>query len=471
MKRNFRRFQSIVFLLVSLVTIVVHPARGQTNFTVLKSFIGVSHAGILTFPEGGLPMCPPVSDTNGVLYGTTETGGTASTGTVFRISRDGTGFSVLKSFQGNDGASPFAGLFLSTNGTLFGTTRGGGTSRFGTIFSVNADGTGFSVLHNFLGGQDGMNPQNALIQASDGALYGVTPNGNAVAQGTIFKINADGTGYSAIFGFPGDAAGAQPFCRLLEGSDGLLYGTTSAGGSVGVGVVFRIAKDASVYNVLYNFKGYTDGATPKSGLIEGSDGVLYGTTSAGGSGNGGTVFKINKDGSFYGVVRSFSIPAGDPASPRSELIESPDGALYGGTPSGGAGSYGALFKLNKDGTGYQVLRSFLGTGVDGDTPSALLQLDANTFCGTTLHGRGSAAGSVFVLNNPPLPSRILSQSLSGTSNLLQCALGVATYDLQRSTNLESWQVLATFLSPSNGIFSLSDSNAPQPTAFYRLRQH
>jgi uncharacterized repeat protein (TIGR03803 family) len=360
---------------------------------------------------------------------------------------------------------------LSTNGTLFGTTRGGGTSKLGTIFSINTDGTGFTVLHNFAGGADGFYPQNTLIQASDGALYGVTPNGNADAQGTIFKINGDGTGYTVIFGFPGSAAGATPYCRLLEGSDGLLYGTTSTGGTVGNGVIFRIAKDASVYNILYNFKGYADGAVPKAGLIEGSDGALYGATSAGGSGNGGTVYTIEKDGSFYGVVRSFSAAAGDPVALQSELIESSDGSLYGGAPAGGAGSYGAIFKLNKDGTSYEILHSFLGTGVDGDTPSAVLQLDANRFCGTTLHAAGNAAGSVFVLANTPSPSMILSQSLSGTTNVLRCALGIATYDLQRSTNLESWDVLATFLSPSNGIFSLSDSNTPQPSAFYRLHQH
>ncbi len=463
MKRGPRPFSRFTILLLPLLATAGNPARGQTNFTVLKSFSG--------FPDGALPLCSPVTDGNSVLYGTTEAGGLSNAGTIFRIRKDGTGFAVLKDFLVSDGGYPFASLVLSTGGRLFGTTLGGGSSNLGTIFSLNRDGSGFSLLHSFLGGGDGQNPRSAIIQATDGALYGVTPSGNSSAQGTIFKINPDGTGYSVIFAFPGLTSGVQPYGRLLEGSDGLLYGTTIAGGTPGGGVVFGIAKDGSGYNILHNFGGSADGGIPSAGLIEASGGVLYGTTSRGGSGNAGTVFSVSRDGSGYGILRSFSATGGDAAFPQSELIESSDGVLYGSAQSGGAAGYGATFSMNKDGSGYAILRSFLGPSVDGDTPSSLLQLSNGVFCGTTMHGAGDV-GSVFALSSSPLPPRILSQSLSGTSNLLQFAMsaGIA-FDLQRSTNLTSWQMLATLLSATNGNSGFSDTNTPQPAAFYRLRQH
>ncbi len=146
------------------------------------------------------------------------------------------------------------------------------------------------------------------------------------------------------------------------------------------------------------------------------------------------------------------------------MVESSDGMLYGQTIR-------FIFKMNKQGGDYVVLRRFSTSGTDGSTPSPLLEVSSGLFYGTTQYG-GDSAGAVFALTTSPLPPRILSQSPYGATNLLKFGLSVGIpYDLQRSTDLLAWQAVATVVSTSNGNFSLSDTNAPQPCAFYRLRQN
>ena len=469
MKRTTHRLFGLAILL-NFQLLTLQPAVAQTNITVLQDFTGIQVGGGWVYPNGALPMGALVADTNGILYGTTEIGGSTNAGTVFRISSDGSGFTLLKSFTVNDAAYPFAGLLLSTEGVLFGTTYGGGTSNQGAVFRLSRDGSGFAVLHNFLGGSDGGVPEHPLIEGSDGALYGTTTRGNGAAQGTIFKVNKDGSGYSVIFAFPGFSLGVTPHCKLVEGSDGMLYGTASAGGSPGGGVVFAASKDGSTYYIIHDFGASGDGAIPDSGLIEASDGALYGTTYAGGAGNMGTVYKINKDGSGYVILRSFTGTTSDGANPQSELIESSDGLLYGAAKAGGAGLSGAVYKMSKDGTGFSILRSFFGPSLDGSTPSALMQLANGAFYGTSQYGGGDV-GTVYAVTTVPLPPRILSQALSGNSNALQFAVSPGIqYDLLRSTNLVTWEVLAASLFSTGTRLNFSDTNAPQPVGFYRLRQ-
>ena len=457
-----------------LAVFLVWPlaAIAQTNFTILKSFTGA--------PDGAVPYCSLVCDTNGMFYGTTLVGGISNQGTVFMLSHNGVGYTgagydILKNFFGTNGIEPFAGLVLGSDGNLYGTTYSGGTSNLGTVFKINRDDSGFAVLHSFIGGSDGENPEAGLIEGSDGALYGTTYFANSSNRGTVFKINKDGSGYSVLHiftGYPGD--GQQPTGRLLQGSDGALYGTTLFGGSYGAGTVFTLNKDGSGYGVLYNFGASGDGAGPIAGLIEGSDHALYGTTQlGGGTGYQGTVFKINKDGSGYQILHRFSTTGNDGQTPNGELMEGSDGALYGGTANGGVNGGGTIYKLNKDGSGYTILRSFFGTGGDGQSPKcALLQLSNGVFYGTTELGSANGAGCVFALSTSPLPPQIVSLSASGASNFLQFAgTSLVQYDVQRSTNLSSWSVLTTLTSQTNGQFNYLDLNPPQPSAFYRLQQH
>lgn len=161
---------------------------------------------------------------------------------VFKLNADGTGYTLLKSFSfsGGDGAVLNAGLLQGTDGALYGTTYVGGTDGNGTVFKLNADGSGYGVLHSF-SGPDGVYPQAGLVQGSDGALYGTTGTGGS-GNATVFKLNADGTDYTVLHSFS-YSDGANPYAGVLLASDCTLYGTTSGGGSTTLGTVFRITRN------------------------------------------------------------------------------------------------------------------------------------------------------------------------------------------------------------------------------------
>ncbi|HWY75580.1 MAG TPA: choice-of-anchor tandem repeat GloVer-containing protein, partial [Verrucomicrobiae bacterium] len=181
--------------------------------------------------------------TNGALYGTTYQGGQFHFGTVFRIDKSGSNFSVVHDFAGgtNDGSLAFANLITASNGRLYGTTSGGGQSGGGVIFAMDYNGSNYMVLHHFAvaSGPDGNAPYGALTQGTGGALYGTTSFGGTQQKGTIFQINPDGSGYTVLVNFS-SAIGANPFGGLIIGSDGAFYGTASAAGPLGRGSDFRL---------------------------------------------------------------------------------------------------------------------------------------------------------------------------------------------------------------------------------------
>ena len=186
----------------------------------------------------------------------------------------------------------------------------------------------------------------------------------------MFKLTKDGNGYTVLNSFSTAGGDGQwPQTALVEGSDGALYGRTALGGANGTGTVFKLNPDGRSYSVLHNFSG-SDGWNPETGLVEGNDGTLYGTTLYGGTNQSqaGTVFKLNKDGSGYIVLHTFTITIGADALWPSRLVHGSDSALYGTTYYGGDNNVGTVFRLKKDGSGYAILRSFSNTGSEGQPP-------------------------------------------------------------------------------------------------------
>lgn len=342
---------------MALLVLCAMQSRGQVVLERIKSF---------GFPElsGSDPRGAPIEGSDGALYGTTFYGGGPGMGVVYKLSKDGSGYKILHSFsnQSADGQYPAAGLIEASDHALYGTTQGGGAAGVGTVFRLERDGSGYVELHSFSAMDgDGQAPIAELVEARDGVLYGTTPSGGSKGGGVVFKLNKDGTGHTVLHSFgtmPDD--GTEPAAALVDASDGALYGTTRGGGAEGGGTVFRLTKDGTQYAVLHSLGGgfvdSADGRIPV-GLIEGSDGILYGTTYAGGISDAGTIFKVNKDGSEYLRMRSFRAIDGDGASPWAPLVEGKDGALYGTTYRGGQASIGTMFKLNKDGSGYVVLHA------------------------------------------------------------------------------------------------------------------
>jgi uncharacterized repeat protein (TIGR03803 family) len=224
------------------------------------------------------------------LYGTTSYGGSLNNGRVFAVNTDGTGFTNLHSFAGfpKEGAWPSGGLIISHN-TLYGTTQSGGTNGSGTVFAVNTDGTGFTNLYSFTGLSDGANPEAGLI-ISGSTLYGTTQSGGTYNTGTVFALNTNGTSFTTLYSLNGGSDGYGPSAGLVL-SGTTLYGTAS-GGFWSSGTVFALNTDGTGFTNVYNFTGGDDGDSPIAGLII-SGNTLYGTASGGGSGGKGTVFSLS----------------------------------------------------------------------------------------------------------------------------------------------------------------------------------
>ncbi|MGA2177938.1 MAG: choice-of-anchor tandem repeat GloVer-containing protein, partial [Verrucomicrobiota bacterium] len=212
-------------------------------------------------------------------------------GTVFKINLSGSAGAVLKYFAGGDGANPHGGLVLAGN-TLYGTTASG-TPGLGTVYAVNTDGSGFTNLYSFTGGNDGAFP-NAGLVLSGSELFGTTMGFTSckdwncyTSYGTVFKINTNGSGFTVLynFGLGAGSAGLQPSGALVL-SGGMLYGDF-------FNTVFKVNTNGSGFTVLYGFSSYgSDGANPYGDLLL-SGGTLYGTTYSGGINGEGTVFALN----------------------------------------------------------------------------------------------------------------------------------------------------------------------------------
>src|ERR1035437_4872422 len=316
-----------LFLLPALVAgLGLIPAGRVTaqTFTNLHSFTGSDGVN----PYAGLIL------SGNTLYGTAFQGGSSGAGTVFAVNTNGTGFTNLHSFNYSDGANPQAGLILSGN-TLYGTAVNGGSSGAGTVFAVNTDGTGFTNLYSFTansnfpsGNNGGDNPQAGLILSAN-TLYGTAYGGGSSGAGTVFAVHTDGTGFTNLYSFtaaPGSSAnsdGAKPQAGLIL-SGNTLYGTAAYGGSSAYGTVFKLNADGTGFTNLHSFN-YSDGVNPRAGLIL-SGNTLYGTAYYGGSSGNGTVFAVHTNGMGFTNLHSFTYSDG--GNPHAGLI------LSGNTPYG-----------------------------------------------------------------------------------------------------------------------------------------
>lgn len=411
---------------------------------------------------GDNPFASVIQGTDGALYGMTPEGGADGEGAVFRIGTNGAGYRTLYSFDfrglGGDGALPLAGLVQVTGGMLYGMTASGGTNGAGTIFKIGTNGTGHSPLYSFGAySGDAVHPQASLIQGIDGALYGTTDAGGPYNGGTVFTIGTNGTAYSVLYSFKGTNGGDGSACDagLVQGKDGALYGTTLFGGISNAGTIFKIGTNGSGYSVLHQF-GTTldDGTNTQAGLIQGSDGALYGTTKAGGADGEGTVFKIGTDGSGYSVLYNFGATSGDGLGPGGSLVQGSDGALYGTTVGGGTNNMGTVFTIRADGTGYIPLYSFTGTNGDGRLPGVgLVQGSDGVLYGTTVVGGTYNGGTLFRFVVPPQivtqPQNVVAPAGS-LAWLRVVALGVPAPVYQ-------WQFNGTNLT-DNGRITGSQSN-------------
>lgn len=308
-------------------------------------------------------------------------------------------------FVNSDGLDP-DGLVLSGD-TLYGITLQGGANGGGTVFAVNTNGTGFTLLYTFSTvsppcnpcvNSDGFSPSSLLL--SGGTLYGVASDAGGNGSGTIFMVNTDGTGFTTLYNFSPVALdssglsingdGARPDSLVLSGNT--LYGAARSGGN-NAGTIFAVNTDGTGFTTVYSFAagGFldtplftwtnTDGFGPNSLVL--AEGTLYGTTGAGGSSGSGEVFAMNTDGTSFRILHRFT-------ALQTDLLKNNDGGvpvalvlsgenLYGATRYGGSSGAGTVFSINTNGTGFKVLST-------GMSPLQLLS------AGNALYGIGAING-------------------------------------------------------------------------------
>jgi uncharacterized repeat protein (TIGR03803 family) len=313
-------------------------------------------------------------------------------------------------------------------------TFGGGSSGTGTVFKVNTDSTGFQLLHSFSGGSgDGALPNGSLTLA-DSILYGMTTYDGSSNAGVIFKININGTGFQVLRSFTGAAGdGGSPYGSLIL-SGSTLYGMSAGGGNIGPGpsgwgTVFKISTNGTSFQLLHSFPigGVPDGDSPNGSLaLSGS--TLYGMATYGGnasgSSGGGTIFKINTDGTGFQVLRMFDVSDG--YWPRGSLTLS-GSILYGmtwtggpGTPCGSPGGDGTVFQINTNGTSFTILHAFDDScSHTGGSPGGSLVLSNYTLYGMIPSG-GIGYGLVFA-SGLPLSFQDWQTRYFGCTNCSQAA--------------------------------------------------
>ena len=361
--------------------------------------------------DGAAPSAALIQGSDGYYYGTAQLGGANGDGTVFKVDSSGN-VTPLHQFSGKDGANPLGALIQASDGYFYGTTNLGGAKSKGTIFKMDSSGN-LTTLYSFTGGADGAQPSGGLIQASDGYLYGATLVGGASSAGVVFRTDTSGN-MTTLYSFSGGADGYGPEGSLIQATDGYFYGVTQNGGNLtceilptsGCGTIFRI-DSAGNLTTLYSFTGGADGANPSAALLQGSDGLFYGTTLYGGNSTCsvssytgcGTIFKIDSKGNFT-TMHEFS-GGSEGGVPYSALIQASDGDFYGTATAGGDLSCsvtvsgeayptytgcGTVFKMDSAGN-VNGLYSFTGAPNDGSNPSSsLLQGSDGYFYGTTSGG-------------------------------------------------------------------------------------
>lgn len=349
----------IWLLCVCAVEVIQAPAQ---TFTTLFKFDGSNGANpdYVTLFQG----------TDGNLYGTANAGGSTANcsggcGTIFKISTAGK-LTVAHDFcasvncgteEDPDGEFPKAGAIQALDGNFYGTTWGSSLTSFGSVFKMTPAGT-LTTLYSFCSKTncvDGYWPTSPVVQGTDDNFYCTTSTGGTGFEnsgGTVFKITSGGV-LTTLYSFCSKTNctdGMNPEAGLVQASDGNFYGTTNQGGTKtvcdgGCGTVFRITPTGKL-TTLHNFcsdANCADGANPVAGLIQATDGNLYGTTFGGGANNSGAIFKISLTGAFS-TFYSFCAESNctDGGTPYAPLLQGSDGNFYGTAYYGGATGNGVI---------------------------------------------------------------------------------------------------------------------------------
>jgi uncharacterized repeat protein (TIGR03803 family) len=452
-------------ILTAAMVVMAAANTRATGFTVLYDFPYGNGAGF-----AGLML------SGNTLYGAAQAGGNGE-GSLFQIGTNGSGFNNFYSFTkpdgvggtNGDGGSPRGALVLSGT-TFYGTAASGGLYGGGTVFKVNTDGSGFTTLHNFLPATDGSAPSAGLVLSSN-MLYGTTTFANDGVLTTVFGVSTDGTTFVTVHVF--DDPGTMPLAGLVA-SGNTLYGTTFYGNNQTLNVqgsVFKVNTDGSGFTNLHVFSptaillpisyAFQDGPTnadgngPSWGSLVLSGNTLYGTTTDGGASGEGTVYAVNTDGTGFANLHSFgfyyednalgTLTNKDGGFPLAGLVLSGE-TLYGVTSEGGYYGGGTIFGIDTNGGGFTNLHNFgklvsnglNETNYDGWETYGDLVVTNRTLFGTAYQGGPFGFGTVFALDLPAPPVTSIPLNI----------------DLSAGNAVLSWK------NPAFSLFAASAANGP-----------
>ncbi|HEY4771566.1 MAG TPA: choice-of-anchor tandem repeat GloVer-containing protein [Steroidobacteraceae bacterium] len=404
------------------------------------------YANVVQGPDGNLYGTTAYGGTNGqgTVYRLTPAG-------TFKVI-----YNFCSLANCTDGREPQAPLVFGTNGDIYGTTGGGGSGTAycgtgcGTVFKLTPKGI-LSTLHNFCSVapcDDGSDPSSGLVQGRDGSFYGVTSAaGGSYLQGTVYRITPAGV-LTTLYAFciqTGCTDGESPRAGLIQGTNGQFYGTTGSGGQYGYGEIFEITMAGKI-TVLHSFD-QTDGEGAFSSLVQASNGFFYGTTQTGGSGSCafgntcGTVYKMNAAGKLTTLVKFTGTNGSNPEG----LVEGSDGNLYGITAGGGSNDSGTFFKMSLNGNLSTPYNFCAAPCTDGYSPDfAIILGTSGLFYGVAPSGENGNS-VVFSIDNglaPFLNTQPIAGKVGAKVNILGNNLTGATAVSFNGTNQPDFTVVS-----------------------------
>jgi len=322
------------------------------------------------------------------LWALTLNGGGASMGSIIVCNDNGTGLNVAHSFQGPAGYHPYGNLLCASDGNLYGTCYDGGLFGSCTIFrlipstGIYTDVVSFDIVH-------GDYPKSGVVEGPGGKLYGAASSGGSAGGGVIYSYDINTGAYTDEYDLT-SVSGTFPIGNPIVHSNGKLYGMTTSGGLYSSGVIYSFDISTGIFTDVYDFDG-TNGSNPKGSLLELGDGTLYGMTSSGGATAAGVLFGFNP--SEGGFTKLIDFATADGSLPQGTLMQASDGLLYGMTSAGGVNGVGVLFSYNPMSHVYANLYNF--NTADGSTPLGKLVQSGNMLCGATSAGGIHGLGTMF----------------------------------------------------------------------------
>jgi len=351
--------------------------------------------------RGRAPYGSLIQANNGKLYGMTLYGGTVSSigyGVLFEYDPITDIFVKKIDFDGlNKGTAPYGSLLQANDNKLYGMTTAGGANNMGVVFSFDLTASTFTKVIDFDGANNGRSPYGSLIQANDGKLYGMTYLGGINGFGILFSYDYTTTNFVKELDFDLTITGGRPYGDLIQLNNDKLYGMNSIGGSNNKGVLFSYNPITTTFSNEFNFDGTNNGETPSGSLITGNDGNIYGLTTSGGSGSNGVLFKYDP------ILNNFEkkIDLNYAENGRyiyGGLLEATNGFLYGMTTDGGAYDLGVIFSINP--VTYKVTKEFDFDGTNnGSRPYGnLIEANNGKLYGMTYQGGANNHGVIFEYN-------------------------------------------------------------------------